>query len=208
MVRAMDKKRIKEELFREYEVKRVNALEKKNIETMMAYDKSPELEKIDAEINKLGLSGMRDILNKVTTNKDFNKSMKELIKKRDKIIKENKINPDYNKPFYECSLCNDTGYDENNELCECFTKRLTEIDYENSKLGKMLADAEFENFSLDYYDDKETIKEIKDEAVRFCEKFDDINYNLFFYGHTGLGKTFLSSIIAKNLLDKGKNSNI
>ncbi len=200
----MDKNKIKEELFREYEMKRANALEKKNIETKLAYKKAPDLEKIDDEINKLGLSGMRNILNKSSNKSDFNKAMKELIKKRDKIIKENKINPDYNKPFYECSLCNDTGYDENNEICECFIKRLTEIDYENSQLGKMLNGAEFENFSLDYYDDKETFKEIKEEAINYCKNFDDINYNLFFYGSTGLGKTFLSSIIAKNLLDKGK----
>lgn len=200
----MDKKKIKEELFREYELKRADALEKKNIETKFAYEKAPQLKEIDDEINKIGFLGMRGILNKSKTNSDFEKSMNTLIKKREKIIKENKINPDYNKPIYECLVCNDTGYDSNNNLCECFLKKITEIDYENSQLGKMLKNAEFDNFKLSYYDDKETISQAKEEAQEFCKNFDDINYNLFFYGQTGLGKTFLSSIIAKNLLDKGK----
>ncbi len=200
----MDNKKLKEEIFREYELKRADALEKKNIETKKAYEKAPQLKEIDNQINELGFVGMKNILNKTKSDFDFNKSMNELIKKRAKLIKENKINPDYNKPCYECSVCNDTGYDNKNELCECFTRKLTEIKYKNSQLGKMLEDASFENFKLSYYDDKDTMSQAKKEAKEFCERFDDINYNLFFYGQTGLGKTFLSSIIAKNLLDKGK----
>lgn len=200
----MEKKKIKDELFRDYEIKRADALEKKNIRMKMAYEKAPELKEIDEEINNLGLIGMRKILDKSQSEGEFSKSMNALIKKRAKIIKDNKINPDYNKPCYECQICSDTGYDQNNELCECFIKKLTLIEYENSQLGKMLVDADFDNFKLSYYDDKDTISEAKTEALTFCKNFDNISYNLFFYGQTGLGKTFLSSIIAKNLLDIGK----
>ncbi len=202
----METKNLKEELFREYELKRADALEKKNIETKIAYEKAFELKEIDDEINQLGYESMRKILKDKSqkTKSEFEKKMNELIKKRNKIIKENKINPDYNKPCYECKKCGDTGYKENNEICECFMKKLTEIEYKNSQLGKMLKDADFDKFSLDFYDDKETITEAKKAAEDFCKNFDDISYNLFFYGSTGLGKTFLSSIIAKNLLDSGK----
>lgn len=201
----MDNKKLKDELFRDYEIKRADALEKKNILTKTTYEKCPELKEIDDEINKLGLFGMRKILEKSQSESDFNKNMNVLIKKRAKLIKDNKIDPDYNKPRYECTVCNDTGYDRNNELCGCFIKKLTMIEYKNSQLGKMLEDADFDNFKLSYYDDKETITEAKNEAQEFCKNFDNISYNLFFYGQTGLGKTFLSSIIAKNLLDKGKS---
>ena len=194
---------IKEKLFREYEFKRADALEKKNIETKKAYEKCPELLKIDNQINQFGYESMRKILSGASE-KDVKKQMDELIKERKKIIKDNKINPDYNKPFYECKICNDTGYDSENNLCECFKKELTKKEYENSQLGKMLNDASFDNFIIDYYDDKETAKEAKKAAIDFCKNFDNKGYNLFFYGQTGLGKTFLSSIIAKNLLDSGK----
>ena len=200
----MENKNLKEELFREYEYKRADALERKNIETKTAYENCPDLKKIDEEINQLGYESMKKIIAGNSKKGEFEKSMNALIKKRNKLIKDNKINPDYNKPFYECKICNDTGYTSDNELCECFIKKLTAIEYENSQLGKMLNDACFENFLLDYYDDKETVKQAKDTAWDFCKNFDNINYNLFFYGNTGLGKTFLSSIIAKTLLDSGK----
>ena len=194
---------IKENIFRRLEFKRADALEKKNIETKKAYEKCPDLKKVDEEINQLGFESMRKII-KGDTSYDFEKNMNILIKKRNKIIKDNKINPDYNKPFYECKICNDTGYTKDNELCECFKREIKKIEYENSQLGKMLDDASFENFSLDYYEDKETVTAAKETAMDFCKNFDNISYNLFFYGQTGLGKTFLSSIIAKNLLDSGK----
>lgn len=200
----MENKNFKEELFREYELKRADALERKNIETKTAYEKCPDLKLIDDEINQLGFYSMRKIIKGESKKGEFLKSMNALIKKRNKIIKDNKINPDYNKPLYECKICNDTGYKSDNTLCECFTKRLTAVEYENSQLGKMLNDASFENFLLDFYEDKETAKEIKETALDFCKNFDNINYNLLFYGNTGLGKTFLSSIIAKSLLDSGK----
>ncbi len=201
----MEKRNFKEELFREYELKRADALERKNEETKKAYEKCPELLEVDNEINRLGYESMKKILSGKTDKKDFEKSMNSLIKKRNKLIKDNKINPDYNKPCYECKTCSDTGYDENNNICDCFSKKLKEIEYKNSQLGKMLENKGFEDFSLEYYDDKETVAEAKKTAVDFCENFDNIGYNLFFYGNTGLGKTFLSSIIAKNLLDKGKS---
>ncbi len=178
----MENKKLKDELFRDYEIKRADALEKKNIKTKEAYEKVPELKEIDDEINNLGLLGMRKILDKSQSQSEFTKSMNVLIKKREKLIKDNKIDPDYNKPSYECSVCNDTGYDQNNELCQCFIKKLTMIEYENSQLGKMLEDADFDNFKLSYYDDKETITQAKEETLAFCKNFDNISYNLFFYG--------------------------
>ncbi len=197
-------KSIKEKLFREYEFKRAEALLKKERETKKAYEKCPELEKCDKEINLLGFDSMKSIMTGKVNQKDFEKKMRELVKKREDIIKKNGINPNYNKPSYSCEKCSDTGYTRDNELCECFLKELQRAEYENSQLGKMLKDADFDNFSLEFYEDKETVEEAKKAALDFCKNFDNIGYNLFFYGQTGLGKTFLSSIIAKRLLDMGK----
>lgn len=197
-------KSIKEKLFREYEFKRAEALLKKERETKKAYEKCSELEKCDREINQLGFDSMKSIMSGKSTQKDFEKKMRELVKKREDIIKRNGINPNYNKPSYSCEKCSDTGYTKDNELCECFQNELQRAEYENSQLGKMLKDADFDNFSLEFYEDKETVEEAKKAALDFCKNFDNVGYNLFFYGQTGLGKTFLSSIIAKRLLDMGK----
>lgn len=41
------------------------------------------------------------------------------------------------------------------------------------------------------------------ECRKFINEFDSVFSNLFFYGDTGVGKTFLSNCIAKELLDTG-----
>ena len=48
----MEKKNFKEELFREYELKRADALERKNEEIKKAYENCPELLEVDNEINR------------------------------------------------------------------------------------------------------------------------------------------------------------
>ena len=205
-------------VLREYDTKRGVALEKKNKETKKAYEACPELELIDKKINELGLDTMRKILNDKENagvlRAEFEKELKKLNSQREKLILENKINHDYNKPVYECGICEDSGYDKEGNRCVCFEKRLNELYMEKSQMGTILENADFKNFSLDYYsnrrkDDSASPKEIITEALeyskKFCEDFDNVNYNLFFYGSTGLGKTFLSAIIAKNVMKKGKN---
>lgn len=205
-------------VLREYDTKKGVALEKKNKETKKAYEACSELELIDKKINELGLESMRKILNDkenaAALRAEFESALKKLNSQRAKIIQENKINPYYNKPVYECSLCEDSGYDKNGNRCVCFEKRLNELYMEKSQMGTILENADFKNFSLDYYsnlrkDDCASPKEIITEALeyskKFCEDFDNVTYNLFFYGSTGLGKTFLSAIIAKNVMKKGKD---
>lgn len=212
----MNKEELLKKVVREYDTKKGIALEKKNKETQKAYLVCFELSEIDKKINELGLKSLRKILadkeNATKLKNEFEKELKKLKEKRKALILENKINPDYNKPVYECNICEDSGYIENGERCECFNKRLKELYYEKSQMGKMLEGADFSEFKLDYYsfDEKnpsasprEIVTEALEVSMEFCEKFDEVSYNLFFYGTTGLGKTFLSSIIAKNVLEKG-----
>ena len=50
----------------------------------------------------------------------------------------------------------------------------------------------------------DNMTKIYNNCKRFCDNFDNETKGLVFYGSTGLGKTFLSSAIAKELMDKGK----
>ena len=69
----------------------------------------------------------------------------------------------------------------------------------------------FSTFSYDYYSDDirdasgksslERIHRVTEICHRFIREFDQTFSNLFFYGDTGVGKTFLSHCIAKELLD-------
>ena len=71
----------------------------------------------------------------------------------------------------------------------------------------------FDTFSLDYYSNNHVdpktgvssltnIKKAYTVAKDFVAQFGTEFRNLFFYGDTGVGKTFLSNCIAKELIDK------
>ncbi len=173
----------------------------------------PELKQIDDEINNLGLRNIKNILENALKsdefNADFEKKLNELKEKKAKIIKENNIDPDYDEVKYNCEKCFDTGYIDT-EKCPCFIQKLIEIHYNMSNMSEMLHD--FSEFSLNYYGDnkieklgiseKENMKIILEKAKAFCEN--ENSKSLFFYGGCGFGKTFLSSCVAKKMLDTGK----
>ena len=72
----------------------------------------------------------------------------------------------------------------------------------------------FETFRPEYYDDeqiddnlsltpRQNILKLKEICLDFIKHFDDSFDNLIFYGPTGVGKSFLTHCIAKELLDTG-----
>ena len=214
----MDRNEVINEILRNYEIKQGIAVEKRNNVMKKIYRKFPELEKADRQINELGINSVRNILQNpqkaAELKKEFEKKLYELNDLREKIIFSNKINPNYNKPVYECKKCNDTGYREDGKKCECFEKEITKYYFQKSKMGNMLKNSEFKNFSLEYYSDEKNNEGLSPRGIieqalkcskNFVKNFDKVDYNLYFYGSTGLGKTFLSSIIAAELMRKGKS---
>lgn len=113
---------------------------------------------------------------------------------------------DYTKPRFECKKCNDTGY-VGIDPCECLIKALRRESYLNSGLGAMLNDQTFENFDISLYPEKTRamMEFILAQTKKFAQDFgkDDECKNIMFYGGTGLGKTHLSTAIAKKLIDRG-----
>ena len=98
--------------------------------------------------------------------------------------------------------------------CVCLKQKLINEAYSRSNLGKILQKQNFDTFTFEYYS-KEKVEghelspyanmvKIYDKCKSFCDNFDNMEKGLLFYGSPGLGKTFLSSCIAKDLMDKGK----
>ena len=81
-------------------------------------------------------------------------------------------------------------------------------------MSDLLKTQNFENFNESYYKNVkipgtektpyENIMNIKNFCMEYVNEFDNTEKNLLFYGDTGVGKTFMSSCIAKALMDKGK----
>ena len=146
-------------------------------------------------------------------NSDLKSNIKRLTEEKNAILTENGIDIDFDKYKYECSICGDTGYDENGNKCTCFKQKIINEVYDVVNMNKMIEEKNFDTFSLDYYSDekkdgispRENMVKILGRCKNFCENFDSEDKSLFFFGGVGLGKTFMSCSVAKEIMNKGKS---
>lgn len=128
------------------------------------------------------------------------------------LLTDNNYPEDYLLPQYECADCRDTGY-INNAKCHCFNQAAINLLYRQSNLQKHSENQIFDNFSLECYSTEyvdqvtgSTPRENAADVLQMCKdyanNFED-GSNLLLYGDTGVGKTFLSTCIARQLLDGG-----
>ena len=131
-------------LLKEYEQKKLNAeldLEerKKNL-----YKLIPRLEQIDAELSTLGISTAKSILNNTSDSNSVNNlklKIANLKKEKEAILLQNGYSLDYLKPFYECKICNDTGFILDNNykttMCNCLKQKLLNISFNKSNISNV-----------------------------------------------------------------------
>lgn len=122
---------------------------------------------------------------------------------------------DYFDPVFTCPDCKDTGY-IGSDKCHCFRQAEIDTVYAQSNIRGILERENFSTFSYDFYSDGEinpatglsslgTIRRAVEICMNFIRDFDNKPKNLFFYGDTGVGKTFLSNCVARELLDDGRS---
>ncbi|WP_434644260.1 ATP-binding protein [Thermoanaerobacterium thermosaccharolyticum] len=180
------------------------------------YKKIPEISNIDDEIKDIGIEISKSIFLKPQKHKDLLENLRSrlnaLKKKKTDLLRSNGYPETYMEQKFECNICKDTGY-VNNKRCKCFEQKLINLYYRQSSIEDITKIENFSNFDYYLYSDKpykgkmsprENMKSIVDVAKDFIDNFDNEKESLFFYGDSGLGKTFLSNCIAKELLDRGK----
>ncbi len=112
---------------------------------------------------------------------------------------------DYCDIKYHCPKCSDTGY-VGIDLCDCLRKELVAAAFDSSGLRSLVDSQTFDTFSLDYYsdDDKKIMAQNVKILHEFAEGYNKSTYeNFLFHGPTGLGKTHLSSAVARSVIEKG-----
>lgn len=203
-------------LLNEYENSRESAKNGLTSRKDEIYCKIPRIKEIDAQIGEIGLNVAKAIL----SGSDSSALLEELHQKtvdlqieRGELLTSNNYPLDYLTIKYTCKQCQDTGY-VNNQKCNCFKQKIINNMYKTSNLSNFLMSQNFDNFDFNCYSDKkdaehnttprENMKEIYKACLDFTGNFDETSSGLLFTGPTGIGKTFLSSCIAKELLDKGK----
>ena len=179
-----------------------------------AYKKEPRLKEIDNAIASCSVKQAEKLL-------DGDKNALDTLKMQIKAFRDEKKDiflslgypDDYFEPVYSCPDCKDTG-SINGIRCHCFKQAVINTVYSQSNIRDILDRENFSSFSFDYFSDEDTNPatgltslQTMQNAVRECQNFindfDNKPKNLFLYGNTGVGKTFLSNCVAKELLDRG-----
>ena len=184
--------------------------------TAQVYKDSPAVKELDEEIRKtvsdvigLALKHGKDVESAVEEIGDENQYLQSE-RKRELVIAG--YPADYLDEKYFCPICHDTGY-VGTEMCSCLKKLY--MDEQRKELSALLklGSETFDSFDLDWYttekgkDEKVSPREnmecIYETCVQYSRKFGKNSLNLFMSGGTGLGKTFLSTCIAKVVSERG-----
>ena len=193
-------------LLKEYEKKKIRAELDLEERKQNLYKIIPRLEEIDKELNNLGISTAKNILSNNSSKNSLNnlKSKTASLKnEKEKILKDNGYNLDYLKPFYECKICNDTGFITDSQyrttMCNCLKQKLLNISFNKSNISNINKE-NFNNFNELIFSDKidekkyklnisprQNIINIKNKSIEFIKNFDNPEQkNLLFSGSTGL----------------------
>lgn len=212
-----------QELLIEYDKKRANAEYQAELRKKELYAKEPRLQQIDDKLSTFAISTAKSLIrnNNAALIETLEKEIEVLKNEKNNILNSIGISLEYFKPNYECSICHDTGYitdHHTTSMCSCLKQKIFDIEYNKSNIYNLKSQT-FDAFSdLLYSDDineekyhakispRENIKRIKSIVQNFIDNFENPEEkNLLFTGNTGLGKTFLSSCIANELLKNNKN---
>jgi len=200
--------------YRENKIRREDTARRR---LMRAYQELPRLREIDRSLRETMLTALERALRhggdpeaELHVIEAQNLKLQE---ERAALLKNNGYAPDEMDETPACALCDDTGY-VNGVPCSCLMDIYRAVQREELSSLLLLGEETFDTFQLDYYDD--TVRDtVTGETARqnmaynyevclhYARRFGPQSPNLFLNGSTGLGKTFLSTSIAKTVSEKG-----
>lgn len=199
-------------ILREYDNRRLQSRHQLELRKEEVYKEIPELEEIDKQIIEGSIrSAKLSLAGDISALKTLDSRNQELSLKKQQLISSHGYPKDYLFPHYVCVDCKDTGY-IGTEKCHCFKQAIVDLLYSQSNVIDAISSENFSTFSYQYYSDSyvdettklsplENMKRVVTKAKRFIADFEIKYENLLIYGNTGVGKTFLTNCIAKELLD-------
>ncbi len=198
----------------EYETKTFRAQEEAELRRAELYAALPAVREMDARLSSFGLRIMEAALKGGDTEggvAELRAENERICAARAALLRENGYPADYTEPQYDCVACHDTGY-VGIKMCACMRRKLTEAGMVSSGLCGLMQSQSFDNFSLDYYtrDERElrlmrhNLEAVRTYAAEFAiERGKPMPPSLLFLGGTGLGKTHLSTAVARVVIERG-----
>ena len=180
----------------------------------MAYEKVPRIRQIDSLLRQ----SMAKAARAAFLQGGDAKAAMERVKKENMLLQEEKkqlaeiyFGPGYLDERPICEKCGGNGY-IGTAMCSCLVELCRQ---EQKKEVALLAsdDQHFGNFRLEYYPNtvdpktghnpRKTMERVFDVVRGYAVTFTPESGNLLFNGGTGLGKTFLSACIAREVAEQG-----
>lgn len=159
----------------------------------------------DAILSKNG-----DARERINAVKEENLKNQELLKKG---LNKFGFSENYLELQHKCPVCRDTGFVLGHR-CDCLSALLDRFAVEELNKQCKIKLGSFADFNVSYYPDnymtkngaidaQAMMKEHLDYCMKYAREFSLNSPSVFMLGPTGLGKTFLSSCIAKEVLCNG-----
>lgn len=194
----------------EWEDRRKSAIAESETRLRELHTRFPEVAAIDRKLAQAGADVMRaamtggNVENAMARLKEENLKLQ---KQRGDFLESRGYPSDYSDIHYACPICRDTGFD-GQKMCSCLRTALVEEGMKRSGVGSLIRTQSFDSFSLKYYQGDpavlENMKYVLETARAYAENFSaGTSDSLLLLGGTGLGKTHLSSAIAKRLIERG-----
>lgn len=179
-----------------------------------AYARYPRLREIDRELRLTMSSLMANVLRSgedpAAAIAEIREQNLALQRERDWILQAGELAPLDEGPA--CPLCGDTGY-VGAQMCSCLHELCRQE--QRKELTSLLHSGadRFEDFRLDVYPDaydpelgtspRRLMQSNFNDCRKYAASFSPASPSLLFSGGTGLGKTFLSACIARQVADSG-----
>lgn len=203
-----------DEIMRDYDKRQLHNRRILDTRRKEVYAHIPRLAEIDSAVAASALQKARLLLDgDSSATSSLRKELAALNAERSQLLLSMGYPKNYLDPVYTCPDCRDSGYIDG-QKCHCFKQAIINTVYAQSNIRDILARENFNSFSYDFYADDDisqttglsslaTAKNAVQECRNFIEDFTNKPKNLLIYGKTGVGKTFLSNCVAKELLDQG-----
>ncbi len=180
------------------------------------YARAPRVRQIDAtlqstaaQVIRVSLESGEDPSAAVAALRERNLTLQE---ERRQLVRSLGLPDDYLTLKYNCTICSDMGY-VGRKPCACLKERYSQKLTEQLSAILPIHDQNFESFRFDYYSEtpdariglspRACIKYNYEKCLKYANSFSLSAPNLLLYGSAGLGKTFLSTCIAKRVSERG-----
>lgn len=192
-------------IMRTYEERRIANRHLTEEHKSEVYDLIPAYKQLDIDLGNLSVEqGGKLIKGDQEALRVLREKIEVIRQQKQDLLREYGFPENYLDEVYTCKECKDTGYVDGRK-CKCLQREIIRVLYAQSNIESVLEEENFDNLSYEYYNDSdvERMRQIVGECKAFVADFDNGYENLLLNGSVGVGKTYLTNCIAKELLESG-----